>query len=158
MGSGVCGGGWCGAGAERTDRPHPGFVTVRKLTVLSQPAAWQGGGAAAPSGCAFISIRLGAISACHPSHDAIFETDLTHEEADAWRELSPGLRLSERYREKFRASGWEFGASIMDVMRCPCCPKGAKPDPDKAALKAGLVEILGDDEDGIAATMENFGL
>ena len=29
---------------------------------------------------------------------------------------------------------------------------------DKAALKAGLVEILGDDEDGIAATMEDFGL
>jgi hypothetical protein len=42
-------------------------------------------------------------------------------------------------------------------MRCPCCPKGAKPDPDKAALKAGLVEILGD-EDGIAATTEDFGL
>ena len=38
------------------------------------------------------------------------------------------------------------------------CPKDAKPDPDKAALKAGLVEILGDDEDGIAATMEDFGL
>ena len=68
------------------------------------------------------------------------------------------LRLSERYREKFRAAGWEFGASILDVTRSPCCPKGAKPDADKAALKAGLVEILGDDEDGIAATMEDFGL
>ena len=43
-------------------------------------------------------------------------------------------------------------------MRCPGCPKDAKPDPDKAAMKAGLVEILGDDEDGIAATMEDFGL
>jgi hypothetical protein len=43
-------------------------------------------------------------------------------------------------------------------MHCPCCPKGAKPDPDKAALKAGLVEIMGDDEDGIASTMEDFGL
>jgi len=81
-----------------------------------------------------------------------------HEEAKAWRELSPGLRLSPRYREKFRAAGWEFGASILDVMRCPACPKDAKPDPDKAFLKAGLVEILGDDEDGIAAAMEDFGL
>ena len=36
--------------------------------------------------------------------------------------------------------------------------KDAKPDPDKAALKAGLVEILGDEEDGIAATMEELGL
>ena len=94
----------------------------------------------------------------HLRHDAIFETDLTHEEAKAWCERSPGLRLSPRYREKFRAAGWDFGASILDVMRCPGCPKDAKPDPDKAALKAGLVEILGDDEDGIAATMEDFGL
>ena len=94
----------------------------------------------------------------HLRHDAIFETDLTHEEADTWRELSPGLRLSPRYREKFKAVGWEFGASIVDVMRCPCCPKDAKPDPDKAAFKTGLVEILGDDEDGIAAAMEDFGL
>jgi hypothetical protein len=94
----------------------------------------------------------------HLRHDAIFETDLTHEEAEAWRALSPSQRLSQRYREKFRDAGWEFGASILDVMRCPGCPKDAKPDPDKAALKAGLVEILGDDEDGIAATMEDFGL
>jgi hypothetical protein len=43
-------------------------------------------------------------------------------------------------------------------MRCPACPKHAKPDPDKAAMKAGIVEIMGDDEDGIAATMEDFGL
>ena len=68
------------------------------------------------------------------------------------------LRLSSRYREKFEAAGCQFGASVLDVVRCPCCPKDAKPDPDKAALKAGLVEILGDDEDGIAATMEDFGL
>ena len=27
-----------------------------------------------------------------------------------------------------------------------------------AAMKAGLVEILGDDEDAIAATMEDYGL
>lgn len=67
-------------------------------------------------------------------------------------------RLSERYREKFKAVGWEFGVSILDVMCCPGCPEEAKPDPDKAALKAGFVEILGDDEDGIAAAMEDFGL
>ena len=46
----------------------------------------------------------------------------------------------------------------MNVLRCPACPKGAQPDPDKAALKAGIVEILGDDEDGIAATLEDLRL
>jgi hypothetical protein len=94
----------------------------------------------------------------HLRHDAIFETDLDHAEAKAWRELSPQLRLSQRYRERFKAAGYEFGASVINVVCCPACPKDAKPDPDKAALKAGIVEILGDDEDGIAATMEDFGL
>jgi hypothetical protein len=94
----------------------------------------------------------------HLRHDAIFETDLDPAEAEAWRDLSAASRLLPRYREKFKAAGYQFGASVMDVVRCPACPKDAKPDPDKAALKAGIVEILGDDEDGIAATIEDFGL
>jgi hypothetical protein len=94
----------------------------------------------------------------HLRHDAIFETDLDPAEAEAWCSLSFTERLSARYRELFKAVGYEFGASILNVIRCPGCPKGAKPDPDKAALKAGLVEILGDDEDAIASTLEDFGL
>ena len=94
----------------------------------------------------------------HLRHDAIFETDLTHAEAETWRELSQTLRLSPRYREKFRAVGYEFGGSVMNVLRCPACPKDAKPNPDKAALKATIVEMLGDDEDGIAALFEDHRL
>ena len=94
----------------------------------------------------------------HLRHDAIFETDLSHAEAKAWTELSPNMKLMDRYREKFKAIGYEFGGSILNVMRCPVCPKDAKPDADRAAIKAGSVELLGDDEDGIAATMEDFGL
>ena len=94
----------------------------------------------------------------HLRHDAIYETDLSHAEARAWTGLPPQLKLLDRYREKFKAIGYEFGGSVMNVLRCPCCPKDARPDPDKAALKAGIVELLGDDEDGIAATMEDYGL
>ncbi len=94
----------------------------------------------------------------HLRHDAIFETDLDRAEAEVWRSLSPKERLSSRYREKFQAAGYQFGASILDVMHCPACPKDAEPDPVKAAIKAGIVELLGDDEDGIAATLEDFGL
>ncbi len=94
----------------------------------------------------------------HLRHDAIFETTVDHAEAEAWRSLPVAKRLSGRYREQFKAAGYEFGASILDVIRCPACPKGARPDLDKAALKAGLVEILGDDEDAIASAMEDFGL
>jgi hypothetical protein len=96
--------------------------------------------------------------AYHLRHDAIFETALNHAEAEAWGNLPPGQRLSHRYRKEFQAAGYRFGVSILDVVRCPSCPKHARPDPDKVALKAGLVEILGDDEDAIAATMEDFGL
>ena len=94
----------------------------------------------------------------HLRHDAIFETSLSHSEAKAWKNLSSKAKLSERYRKLFHEAGYEFGASILDVMHCPCCPKGAKPDPNKAAMKAGLAEILGEDEDGLAAMMEDLGL
>ena len=94
----------------------------------------------------------------HLRYDAIYETDLSHAEAKAWTELSPQLKLRDRYREKLKAIGFEFGGSIVNVMRCPACPKHAKPDPDKAALKAGIVELLGDDEDAIVDAMEDCGV
>ena len=96
--------------------------------------------------------------AYHLRHDAIFETDLDSAEAEAWRSLRSSEQLSQRYREKFKTAGYEFAGSMLNVQHCPCCPKGTKPDPNKAALKAGLVEILGDDEDAIASTFEEFGL
>jgi hypothetical protein len=94
----------------------------------------------------------------HLRHDAIFETGLDAQEAEAWRSLPPVERLSCRYREKFKAAGYEFGASILDVVHCPSCPKDAKPNPDTVVMKAGIIEILGDDEDAIASTMEELGL
>ncbi len=94
----------------------------------------------------------------HLRHEAIYETDLSHVEAKAWTGLSPETRLLPRYREKFRAVGFEFGGSVLNVVRCPACPKDARPDTDKASLKAGIVEILGNDEDAIAGAMEDFGI
>lgn len=94
----------------------------------------------------------------HLRHEAIFETSLSHAEAKAWTALSPKLRLLDRYREKFRAIGFEFGGSIFNIMRCPACPRDVQPDPDKDALKAGIVEILGDDEDAIIAAFEDYRL
>lgn len=94
----------------------------------------------------------------HLRHEAIFETDLSEEEARAWREMSPRLRLCSRYREKFKAAGWEFGQTVINVMRCPCCPKDAQPNEDRLQAKAVLEELLGEDEDGIAATFEDHHL
>ena len=64
----------------------------------------------------------------HLRHDAIFETDLDPAESEAWRSLSAKERLSSRYRERLSAAGYQFGGSIFDVMHCPACPKGAKPE------------------------------
>jgi hypothetical protein len=72
--------------------------------------------------------------------------------------LSSKVKLLDRYREKFKAVGFEFGGSVLNVMRCPACPRDAKPDPDKAALKAGIVELLGEDEDAIIDAMEDCGV
>jgi hypothetical protein len=94
----------------------------------------------------------------HLRFDAIYETGIDNVEAEMWGRSSPQARLATPYREKFKAIGFEFGGSILNILRCPACPKGAKPDPDRAILKAGIVEVTGDDEDGIAATMEDLGL
>ena len=94
----------------------------------------------------------------HLWHEAIFETGLSAEDAVAWQSLSRAEKLAEHYREEFRAAGWEFGLSVINVVRCPCCPKEAQPNPDRLHTKAALEELLGDDEDGLAATFEDYRL
>jgi hypothetical protein len=94
----------------------------------------------------------------HLWQDVIFETALSPEEAEAWRTLPHAQKLAPRYREQFRAAGWEFGQSVINVKHCPCCPRDARPNPERIATKAALEELLGDDEDGLAATYEDYRL
>ncbi|SRR5579883_1026162 len=94
----------------------------------------------------------------HLWQDAVFDTGLSPEEAREWLSLPAGKRLSERYRKEFRAAGWEFGKSVINVVRCPCCPTGARPDPEKVETKALLESLLAGDEDGLAAKFEDYGL
>jgi hypothetical protein len=94
----------------------------------------------------------------HLWQDAVFETGLSPEAATAWRSLPRAEKLSDRYRQEFRAAGWEFGQSVINVVRCPCCPPDAQPNPERVQTKAALEELLGDDEDGLAATFEDYRL
>jgi hypothetical protein len=94
----------------------------------------------------------------HLWFDAIHETDLPTEEAEKWVKLPPGTKLNEYHREKFKAAGWEFGKSLINVIRCPGCPKDAQPDPEKVEIKEALEELLGSDEDSLAMAFEDFGL
>jgi hypothetical protein len=94
----------------------------------------------------------------HLWHEAVFETGLSREEAQAWQQLPRTEKLSERYRGDFRRADWQFGQSVINVIHCPSCPKDAKPNPDRLATKQALEELLGDDEDGLAATFEDYRL
>ena len=94
----------------------------------------------------------------HLWQDAIFETGLSVEEATAWLTLPREAKLSKRYRQEFRAAGYEFGRSVINVVRCPGCPKGAKPDPERVQTKAALEELMEGDEDGLATTFEDYHL
>lgn len=94
----------------------------------------------------------------HLQHEAIFETGLSPKEAEAWRSLPRAGQLNDRYREHFRAAGWEFGRNVINVIRCPGCPKEAKPNAARLQAKAALEEVLGDDMDGLAATFEDYRL
>ena len=46
----------------------------------------------------------------------------------------------------------------MNVIRCPACPRDAKPDRERVEAKDALEELLGDDQDGLAATFEDHRL
>jgi hypothetical protein len=94
----------------------------------------------------------------HLWHDAVYETGLSEKAVKNWHTLPPRRKLSDHYRAEFRAAGWEFGGSVINVVRCPCCPKGATPDPEKVVIKAAIEELLGEDEDGLAATFEDHHL
>jgi hypothetical protein len=94
----------------------------------------------------------------HLWHDAVFETSLGVEEAKAWMQLSRKEKLTDHYRKQFRDAGWEFGRSVINVIRCPSCPKDAKPHPDRIQTKAALERLFDDDEDGLAATFEDYRL
>ncbi len=94
----------------------------------------------------------------HLWHDAIFETGLSHEEAEAWRKLPRREKLADRYRKEFALAGWQFGQGVINVVRCPCCPKDAQPNFDRMETKAALEDLLGDDEDGLAITFNDYRL
>ena len=94
----------------------------------------------------------------HLWHEVIHETGLSEEQAENWNSLPRAEKLNDSYRKQFRGVGWEFGRSVINVVRCPCCPKGATPNPDRLRTKAALEDLLGEDENGLASTFEDYSL
>lgn len=94
----------------------------------------------------------------HLQQDEIHETDLSESEINRWLNLPPSDRLLPLYRDAFERGGWRFGNSMLDVRQCPCCSANAVADPESAAIKSAIVDLLGDDEDAIAAEFDDLGL
>ncbi|MBX7208542.1 MAG: hypothetical protein K1X78_09540 [Verrucomicrobiaceae bacterium] len=94
----------------------------------------------------------------HLYQDAIYETALPEEEAEAWGRLSHNDQLAPRYRAAFKEAEYEFGLTVMNLIRCPACPRDAKPHEERTAIKFAVEELLGDDLDAIAATFNDHDL
>ena len=94
----------------------------------------------------------------HLMHEAICDTGIPMEEILAWRRRPSEQRLDERVRDELMEAGWHFGRSLMNVTRCPACPVGALPDPEKVLFKAELESMLVGDDDGLAAHYEDLEL
>ena len=94
----------------------------------------------------------------HLWHDAIWDTGLPESEIRAWEKLPQSEKLTPKWRTQFEAAGYAFGRPVINVIRCPACPKDAKPDSAKMLIKAEIENLLAGDEDGLAATYEDHGL
>ena len=70
-------------------------------------------------------------------------------------EPEPELEL-DAYREALASEGWIFGSTILVVKQCPCCPDDASLDTERAEAYEIVADLLGNDLDGYASTIEDF--
>ena len=94
----------------------------------------------------------------HLWYDAIWDTALGESEIRRWEKLPQNEKLAPQWREQFTAGGWQFGRTMLNVIRCPCCPKDAPPDPGKMEIKAAIEELLADDQDALAVMFADHSL
>ena len=94
----------------------------------------------------------------HLWHDAIWDTGLSEGEIREWGKLPQTEKLTPKWRDEFKVAGYVFGRTVINVIRCPACPKDAQPDTEKLQIKAAIEDLLAGDEDGLAATFEEQGL
>ena len=93
----------------------------------------------------------------HLRHDALAEV-IDYDDRDAYKKwngkLDTVVLRKRTARELLADDGWVFGSSLYDIRRCPGCPKGAKPAESDA--RDALGALLAGDDDGLAATLEDF--
>lgn len=94
--------------------------------------------------------------AYHVRHDAIYDTSLPLSDCKAAARAGSILSYPGA-REALESEGWRFaGHSMLSFVRCPACPKEAAVNEDKAAVRAFVTDILGEDEDGLQSELEDM--
>ena len=97
----------------------------------------------------------------HMRFDAIQETDLPDKVKKDWDgKLTPIIEAA------FERDGWRFVSHNMyAISQCPACKNNpqnkTKEGREKVAMRQALVEVLGDDSDGLISElndMESMGL
>ena len=94
-------------------------------------------------------------------HEIMWEADwspLTWAEEPPIEALTSKTLKEPKVREIMKALGWEFGPSPLAILHCPCCPKDAKPDPEREAVYNALADIMGEDDDGLASELEDYDM
>jgi hypothetical protein len=100
----------------------------------------------------------------HMRHDEQHELGLPDFMFEGWDgTFKPSSEGDAQLRREFAKRGWEFGSSVLVILRCPCCPKqGDMSEEEKVAareraeLQALMGELLGDDLDGLACELEDM--
>lgn len=93
----------------------------------------------------------------HMKFDEIYETALPQNIQNDLHEK--GTPLYPWVKVELEKLGWRFSSgatSVLSFVRCPCCPKDAETDKDKALKMKVLSDLLGDDEDGLASMIEDM--
>ena len=87
-------------------------------------------------------------------HDAIWETDLPDKVKKDWDgKLTPMIEAA------FERDGWKFiGHNVYAICRCPACKDKpeTKESKNRTAMRQALVEVLGDDPDGLISELNDL--
>ena len=80
---------------------------------------------------------------------------------EPWDQYHLRHDLADCSPEELADDGWKFGSSRLVVLNCPCCRSARRRQADadeRASIVQELADLLGDDEDGLASTLEDFDL
>lgn len=97
----------------------------------------------------------------HLIHDLIHEVEGDPAAARKWVAENKGMLPQGGVRESLALMGWEFGRTMVNVLKCPSCESkitATHPDVGVSLAREALEDILGPDVDGLTNALQDHGL